>query len=36
METWANMSDEEAQEEYMHISMNILMEVDSDEAKCNQ
>jgi hypothetical protein len=27
-ETWANMCDEEAQEEYMHISVNILMEVD--------
>jgi hypothetical protein len=31
-ETWANMCDEEAQEEYMHSSVNILMEVDSAEA----
>jgi hypothetical protein len=35
-ETWANMFDEEAQEEYMHISVNILMEVDSAEADGNQ
>jgi hypothetical protein len=31
-ETWAKMCDEEAQEEYMHSSVNILMEVDSAEA----
>jgi hypothetical protein len=30
------MCDEEAQEEYMHISVNILMEVDSAEADGNQ
>jgi hypothetical protein len=35
-ETWSNMCDEEAQEEYMHISVNILMEVDSAEADGNQ
>jgi hypothetical protein len=35
-ETWANMCDEEAQEEYMHSSVNILMEVDSAEADSNQ
>jgi hypothetical protein len=35
-ETWANMSDEEAQEEYMHSSVNIMMEVDSVEADGNQ
>jgi hypothetical protein len=35
-ETWANMCDEEAQEEYMHSSVNILMEVDSAEAEGNQ
>jgi hypothetical protein len=35
-ETWANMCDEEAQEEYMHSSVNILMEVDSVEADGNQ
>jgi hypothetical protein len=35
-ETWANMYDEEAQEDYMHISVNILMEVDSAEADGNQ
>jgi hypothetical protein len=35
-ETWANMCHEEAQEEYMHISVNILMEVDSSESKGNQ
>jgi hypothetical protein len=35
-ETWANMCDEEAQEDYMHHSINILMEVDSDEAEGNQ
>jgi hypothetical protein len=32
-ETWANMCDVEAQEEYMHSSVNILMEVDSAEAE---
>jgi hypothetical protein len=35
-ETWANMCDEDAQEEYMHSSVNILMEVDSDEADGSQ
>jgi hypothetical protein len=35
-ETWKNMCDEEAQEEYMHSSVNILMEVDSAEADGNQ
>jgi hypothetical protein len=35
-ETWANMCDEESQEEYMHSSVNILMEVDSAEADGNQ
>jgi hypothetical protein len=35
-ETWANMCDEEAQEDYMHSSVNILMEVDSAEANGNQ
>jgi hypothetical protein len=35
-ETWANMCDEEAQEEYKHSSVNILMEVDSAEADGNQ
>jgi hypothetical protein len=35
-ETWANMCDEEVQEEYMHSSVNILMEVDSTEADGNQ
>jgi hypothetical protein len=35
-ETWANMCAEEAQEEYMHSSANILMEVDSAEADGNQ
>jgi hypothetical protein len=35
-ETWANMCDEEAQEEYMHSSVNILREVDSAEADGNQ
>jgi hypothetical protein len=35
-ETWENMCDEEAQEEYMHSSVNILMEVDSAEADGNQ
>jgi hypothetical protein len=35
-ETWANMRDEEVQEEYMHSIMNILMEVDSAEANGNQ
>jgi hypothetical protein len=36
VETWANMCDEEAQEEYVHSSVNILMEVDSAEADGNQ
>jgi hypothetical protein len=35
-EIWANMCDEEAQEENMYSSVNILMEVDSAEAKGNQ
>jgi hypothetical protein len=35
-ETWENMYDEEAQEEYMHSSVNILMEADSAEADGNQ
>jgi hypothetical protein len=35
-ETWANMCDEDAQEEYMHSSVNILMEVDSAEADGNK
>jgi hypothetical protein len=35
-ETWANMCDEEAQEEYMHSSVNIIMEVYSAEADGNQ
>jgi hypothetical protein len=35
-EKWANMCDEEAQEEFMHISVNILMEFDSAEADGNQ
>jgi hypothetical protein len=35
-ETWANMCDAEAQKEYMHSSVNILMEVDSAEADGNQ
>jgi hypothetical protein len=35
-ETWANMCDVEAQEEYMHSSVNILMEVDLAEAGGNQ
>jgi hypothetical protein len=35
-ETWVNMCDEEAQEEYMHSSVNILMEVDLAEADGNQ
>jgi hypothetical protein len=35
-EAWENMCDEEAQEEYMHSSVNILIEVDSAEADCNQ
>jgi hypothetical protein len=34
-EIWANMCDEESQEEYMHSSVNILMEVDSAEADGN-
>jgi hypothetical protein len=36
VETWANMCNEEAQEDYMHSSVNILMEVDSAEANGNQ
>jgi hypothetical protein len=36
VETWSNMCDEEAQEEYIHSSVNILMEVDSAEADGNQ
>jgi hypothetical protein len=35
-ETWAKMCDEEAQEEYMHSSVNIMMEVDLAEADGNQ
>jgi hypothetical protein len=35
-ETWVNMCDEEAQDEYMHSSVNILMEVDSAEAEGDQ
>jgi hypothetical protein len=35
-ETWANMCDEEAKEENMSSSVNILMEVDSAEAKGNR
>jgi hypothetical protein len=35
-ETRANMCDKEAQEEYMHSSVNILMKVDSAEAGGNQ
>jgi hypothetical protein len=35
-ETWANMCDEEAQEENMSSSVNILMEVDSAEAEGNR
>jgi hypothetical protein len=35
-ETWANMCGKKAQEEYMHSSVNILMEVDSAEADGNQ
>jgi hypothetical protein len=35
-ETWTNMCDEEAHEENMHSSVNILMEVDSAEAEGNQ
>jgi hypothetical protein len=35
-ETWANVYDEEAQEENMYSSVNILMEVDSAEAEGNQ
>jgi hypothetical protein len=34
-ETWANICDEEAQEEYMHSSVNIPMEVDSADAEGN-
>jgi hypothetical protein len=35
-ETWANVCDEEAQEEYIHSSVNILMEADSAETDSNQ
>jgi hypothetical protein len=35
-ETWENMCDEEAQEEYIHSSVKILMEGDSAEADGNQ
>jgi hypothetical protein len=35
-ETWANMCDEDVQEEYMQTSVNILMDVDSAEADGNQ
>jgi hypothetical protein len=35
-QTWENMCDEEAQEENMYSSVNILMEVDSAEAEGNQ
>jgi hypothetical protein len=35
-ETWANMCDDDIQEEYMETSVNILMEVDSAEADGNQ
>jgi hypothetical protein len=35
-ETWENVCDKEAQGEYMHISVNIMMEVYSDEADGNQ
>jgi hypothetical protein len=35
-ETWANMCDEDVQEEYMQTSVSILMEVDSAEADGNQ
>jgi hypothetical protein len=35
-ETWANMCDGEAQEEYMHSNVNILVEVDTAEADGNQ
>jgi hypothetical protein len=35
-ETWANMYDEEAQEDNMYSSVNILMEVYSAEAEGNQ
>jgi hypothetical protein len=35
-ETWANMCDEEPQEEYMHSSVNILMDVYSADADGNQ
>jgi hypothetical protein len=36
VEAWANMCDEEAQEEYIHRRVNILMEVDLAEADGNQ
>jgi hypothetical protein len=35
-EAWANMYDEEAQEDNMSSSVNILMEVDSAEDEGNQ
>jgi hypothetical protein len=35
-ETWANMCDEDVQEEYMQTSVNILMEVDYAKADGNQ
>jgi hypothetical protein len=35
-ETWANMCDKDAQEEYMHSCVNILMEVYSAAAEGNQ
>jgi hypothetical protein len=35
-ETWANVCDEESQEEFMHSSVNIMMEVDSSENDGNQ
>jgi hypothetical protein len=35
-EAWANMCDEEAQEKYMHSSVNVMMEADSAEADGNQ
>jgi hypothetical protein len=35
-ETWTKICGEEAQEDYMHSSLNILMEVDSAQADGNQ
>jgi hypothetical protein len=35
-ETWADMCDEEAQEENLSSSVNILIEVDSAEDEGNQ